>query len=74
MSSDHRSGDPADGVEVEACEAPGLVVVRTGPDGWLLTVRIEGYDDEAGRDPDAPRFGPDHHPGLSGHYRSVLGG
>lgn len=42
-----EEGDPVDGVEVVTCEAPGLLVVRTGPDGWLLTVRVEGDDDEA---------------------------
>lgn len=44
-----EEGDPVDGVEVVTCEAPGLLVVRTGADGggWLLTVRVEGDDDEA---------------------------
>jgi uncharacterized protein YndB with AHSA1/START domain len=42
-----EEGDPVDGVEIVTCEAPGLLVVRTGPGGWLLTVRIEGDDDEA---------------------------
>ncbi|AWH96633.1 SRPBCC domain-containing protein [Dietzia psychralcaliphila] len=42
-----EGGDPVDGVEVVTCEAPGLLVVRTGPGGWLLTVRVEGDDDEA---------------------------
>lgn len=44
-----EEGDPVDGVEVVVCDAPGLLVVRTGPDGggWLLTVRVEGDDDEA---------------------------
>ncbi|MDX2356277.1 SRPBCC domain-containing protein [Dietzia sp. PP-33] len=103
-----EEGDPVDGVEVVTCDAPTLLVVRTGgPDGWLLTVRIEGDDDEAvlsleqdiadaesasdigpgwdfyldrlveaeaGRDPDALRFEPDYHPGLSGYYRDLLGG
>lgn len=102
-----EEGDPVDGVEVVTCEAPGLLVVRTGPDGWLLTVRVEGDDDEAvvsleqdiadaqsasdigpgwdfyldrlveaeaGRDPEALRFEPDYHPGLSGYYRTLLGG
>ena len=102
-----EEGDPVDGVEVVTCEAPGLLVVRTGPGGWLLTVRVEGDDDEAvvsleqdiadaqsasdigpgwdfyldrlveaeaGRDPEALRFEPDYHPGLSGYYRALLGG
>lgn len=102
-----EEGDPVDGVEVVTCEAPGLLVVRTGPGGWLLTVRVEGDDDEAvvsleqdiadaqsasdigpgwdfyldrlveaeaGRDPEALRFEPDYHPGLSGYYRTLLGG
>ncbi|MET3862288.1 uncharacterized protein YndB with AHSA1/START domain [Dietzia sp. 2505] len=42
-----EDGDPVDGVEVVTCDAPGLLVVRTGPGGWLLTVRIEGDDGEA---------------------------
>lgn len=29
---------------------------------------------EAGRDPEAIRFSPDYHPGLSEHYRALLGG
>lgn len=46
-----EEGDPVDGVQVVECEAPALLVVRTGPDGWLLTVRIEtlrieGDDDD----------------------------
>lgn len=42
-----EDGDPVDTVEVVECEAPGLVVVRTGgPDGWLLTVRIEDQNDK----------------------------
>ncbi|PAY23389.1 transcriptional regulator [Dietzia natronolimnaea] len=41
-----EEGDPVDGVEVVTCDAPGFLVVRTGPGGWLLTVRIEGDDDE----------------------------
>lgn len=104
-----EEGHPVDGVEVVACEAPGLLVLRIGPDGdgWLLTVRVEGDDDEAlisleqdiadaesasdigpgwefyldrlveaeaGRDPGALSFQPDYHPGLSGYYRTLLGG
>lgn len=42
-----EDGDPVDTVEIVECEPPGLVVVRTGPGGWLLTVRVEGDDDEA---------------------------
>ena len=45
-----EDGAPVDTVEVVRCEAPGLLVVVTGgsgPDGWRLTVRVEGDDDEA---------------------------
>lgn len=41
-----EEGSPAETVEVLRCEAPNLVVVRIGPDGWVVTVRIEGDDDE----------------------------
>ncbi|WP_194860548.1 SRPBCC domain-containing protein [Dietzia sp. SYD-A1] len=42
-----EDGDPVDDMEVVTCDAPGLLVVRTGSGGWLLTVRIES-DDEGG--------------------------
>ena len=41
-----EEGSPAETVGVLRCEAPNLVVVRIGPDGWVVTVRIEGDDDE----------------------------
>lgn len=102
-----EDGAPVVSVGIVRCEAPHLVVVTTAPDGWVLTVRIEGDDDEvvisleqdiadaesaasigpgwdfymdrlveaeAGRDPEAIRFSPDYHPGLSEHYRALLGG
>lgn len=102
-----EDGAPVVSVGIVRCEAPHLVVVTTVPDGWVLTVRIEGDDDEvvisleqdiadaesaasigpgwdfymdrlveaeAGRDPEAIRFSPDYHPGLSEHYRALLGG
>ena len=102
-----EDGAPVVPVGIVRCEAPHLVVVTTSPDGWVLTVRIEGDDDEvvisleqdiadaesassigpgwdfymdrlveaeAGRDPEAIRFSPDYHPGLSEHYRALLGG
>ncbi|WP_314038228.1 transcriptional regulator [Dietzia sp. CH92] len=102
-----EDGAPVVPVGIVRCEAPHLVVVSTAPDGWVLTVRIEGDDDEvvisleqdipdaesaasigpgwdfymdrlveaeAGRDPEAVRFSPDYYPGLSEHYRALLGG
>ena len=41
-----EEGAPAESVEVVWCEAPSLVV-RIGPEGRAVTVRIEGDDDEA---------------------------
>ena len=41
-----EEGSPAETVGVLRCEAPNLVVVKIGPDGWVVTVRIEGDDDE----------------------------
>ena len=46
MTMSAEEGSPAETVEVLRCEAPNLVVVRIGPDGWVVTVRIEGDDDE----------------------------
>ncbi|TCW18808.1 hypothetical protein EDD19_1505 [Dietzia cinnamea] len=41
-----EDGAPVVPVGIVRCEAPHLVVVTTSPDGWVLTVRIEGNDDE----------------------------
>ena len=41
-----EDGAPVVPVGIVRCEAPHLVVVTTAPDGWVLTVRIEGDDDE----------------------------
>ncbi|MEV8221297.1 SRPBCC domain-containing protein [Dietzia maris] len=46
MTMSAEEGSPAESVAVLRCEAPDLVVVRIGPDGWVITVRIEGDDDE----------------------------
>ena len=46
MTMSAEEGSPAETVGVLRCEAPNLVVVRIGPDGWVVTVRIEGDDDE----------------------------
>ncbi|MFS4489804.1 SRPBCC domain-containing protein [Dietzia kunjamensis] len=46
MTMSAEEGSPAESVGVLRCEAPNLVVVRIGPDGWVVTVRIEGDDDE----------------------------
>ena len=49
MTMSAEEGSPAESVAVLRCEAPDLVVVRIGPDGWVITVRIEGDDDEVTR-------------------------
>ena len=46
MTMSAEEGSPAETVGVLRCEAPDLLVVRIGPDGWVVTVRIEGDDDE----------------------------
>ena len=46
MTMSAEEGSPAESVGVLRCEAPDLLVVRIGPDGWVVTVRIEGDDDE----------------------------
>ena len=40
-----EEGSPTSTVEVRRCEEP-VVVVTTGPGGWVLTVRVEGDDDD----------------------------
>ncbi|KAA0918682.1 SRPBCC domain-containing protein [Dietzia sp. ANT_WB102] len=47
MTMSAEEGAPAESVEVLRCEAPSLVVVRIGSGGWVVTVRIEGDDNEA---------------------------
>ncbi|MGX1768460.1 SRPBCC domain-containing protein [Dietzia sp. NPDC055343] len=42
-----EGGSPTSTVEVRRCEEPVVLVVTTGPGGWVLTVRVEGDDDEA---------------------------
>lgn len=42
-----EEGSPTSTVEVRRCEEPVVLVVTTGPGGWVLTVRVEGDDDEA---------------------------
>ncbi|MCD2263506.1 SRPBCC domain-containing protein [Dietzia aurantiaca] len=42
-----EEGSPTSTVEVRRCEEPMVLVVTTGPAGWVLTVRVEGDDDEA---------------------------
>ena len=46
MTMSAEEGAPVVPVGIVRCEAPHLVVVTTAPDGWVLTVRIEGDDDE----------------------------
>ncbi|EFV90359.1 transcriptional regulator [Dietzia sp. E1] len=46
MTMSAEEGAPSETVEVLRCEAPELLVLRLGPDGWVVTVRIEGDDDE----------------------------
>lgn len=50
LTMTQEEGDPVSGVEVVTCEPPHLVVVKTGPgpEGWLLTVRVEGAEGDDG--------------------------
>ena len=41
-----EEGSPTSTVEVRRCEEPVVLVVTTGPGGWVLTVRVEGDDDD----------------------------
>lgn len=47
MTMSAEEGTPAEQVEILRCEAPGLLTLRLGADGWVVTVRVEGDDDEA---------------------------
>ncbi|MCT2174015.1 SRPBCC domain-containing protein [Dietzia cinnamea] len=46
MTMSAEAGAPVVPVGIVRCEAPELLVLRLGPDGWVVTVRIEGDDDE----------------------------
>ena len=46
MTMSAEAGAPVVPVGIVRREAPELLVLRLGPDGWVVTVRIEGDDDE----------------------------
>ena len=47
MTMSVEEGAPSETVEVVRREARELFVLRLGPGGWVVTVRIEGDDDES---------------------------